>query len=90
MKSIEISQKKSESFPLTDFVPYIGHRDNKKSTAEPYHFFYIFLLNFQNITSVEQKNYKKFIFRFFFELTVLFQNWHFYTFSKMANTYAKH
>jgi hypothetical protein len=55
---------------LTDFVPYRGHRDNKKSTAEPYHFFYIFLLNFQNITSVEQKNYKKLFLDFFFELTV--------------------
>jgi hypothetical protein len=58
LKSIEISQKKSEFFPLTDFVPYRGHRDKKKSTAEPYHFFYIFLLNFQTITSAEQKNYK--------------------------------
>jgi hypothetical protein len=42
----------------------------KKPTAEPYHFFYIFLLNFQNITSVEQKNYENLFLDFFFELTV--------------------
>jgi hypothetical protein len=74
--------KKSEFFPLTDFVPYRGLRDNKKSKAEPCHFFYIFLLNFQNITKVEQKNYKKLFLDFFFELTVAI--------SKLANTYAKH
>jgi hypothetical protein len=71
-----------KSHKTTVFVPYRGHRDNKKSTAEPYHFFYIFLLNFQNITSVEQKNYKK----LFLQLPVAI----YYTFSKMANTYAKH
>jgi hypothetical protein len=54
---------------LTDFVPYRGHRDNKKSTARPYHF-YNFLLNFQNIKSVEQKNNKNIFLDFFFELTV--------------------
>jgi hypothetical protein len=52
--------------------------------------FYIFLLNYQNIASVEQKNYKKLFLDFFLNSLWLFQKWHFYKFSKMANTYAKH
>jgi hypothetical protein len=82
LKSIEISKKKSEFFPLTDFVPYRGHHDNKKSTAEPYHFFYIFLLNFQKKTSVEQKNYKNLFLDFFLTHFGYFKNGTFIHFQK--------
>jgi hypothetical protein len=70
LKSIGISQKESEFFPLTDFVPYRGHRDNKKIYSGALSLFYIFLLSFQNITSVVQKNYKNLFLDFFFELFV--------------------